>query len=869
MEQVAIKPALKTSAAPDADGSGLRGLSYVGLAFRFASRELRGGLSGFYIFLACIALGVAAIGGVGSASKALTGGLEEQGREILGGDISLSVTQTRISDEERRFLSQFGTISEIATLRAMARTQDSAEQALVEIKAVDGAYPMIGSLDTKAGGKLSDGVVIADPLLLDRLELNVGDPLVVGVKTFTIGDVIANEPDALATGMALGPRLLMMQSDLQQTDLLQPGSIVRWINRIAMAGDPDLASVGAVVEQIKQAYPDNGWRIRSRAEAARGLARNIERFAAFLVLVGLASLITGGVGIANAVQAFIASRQTTIASYKCMGAPSWLIVGIYLAQITFIALIGIAIGLFFASLVPFVLESVIPETMPLASALFHPWELGKAALFGLLAALLFSIRPLLRARSIPATALFRDQVAPIHYHASKMDWLITLGLALMLVGLVLATASVFMVAASFLAGMVVVFVLLRLIAYAIMKGAAKMPRLKRVVPRLAIANLHRPGALTPSVALSLGLGLSLLVTLVLIDLNLQQQLTGSLQEKAPNFFFINIQNNEVDSFEARLDALAPGSERDRVAMLRGRIVSLKGIPASEYKAPEGAGWVLRGDRGLTYSDVLPENSTLAKGEWWPKDYTGKPLVSFDAESAEELGLDIGDVIAVNVLGRTIEAEIHNLRQVEWQSLAINFVMVFSPNTFAGAPHAHLATLSLKPQQGATADTTRQQESAVMKAIVKDFPAVTSVRVGEALDQVNDLVRQLAWGMRAASSLAIIASILVLAGALAAGQRERIYDAVILKTLGASRAQVLAAYSLEYGLLGLITAIFALFIGHVGAYLVLTEVMTMPFTWQPVASALAVLLAMVLTIFLGLVGTWSSLNRKPAQILRNG
>ena len=847
--------------------------SSIKLACRFALRELRGGLGGFYIFLACIALGVAAIGGVGSASRALTGGLEEQGRQILGGDISLSAIHTRLNDEQRSFLSHYGRFGELASLRAMARTENADQQMLVEIKAVDEVYPMVGSLKTVGGEGLTRGEVLVDPVLLERLGLKTGDPLVIGVKTFTIGDEIAEEPDALATGMALGPRILMVLDDLEETELLQPGAIVRWIGRVAMAGEPDLDRVKGVIEEINQAWPDNGWRIQSRADAAQGLSRNIERFAAFLVLVGLASLITGGVGIANAVQAFVTSRQTTIASYKCLGAPGWLVVGIYLAQIVIIALIGIAIGLFFAALVPFILKVMVPETLPLATALFFPLELGKAALFGLLAALLFSIRPLLRARAIPATALFRDQIAPVHYHARLVDWVIVLALGGLLVGLVLATAQVLMVAASFLAGMAIVFVLLRLIAFVIMRAAARMPRLRRVVPRLAIANLHRPGALTPSVALSLGLGLSLLVTLVLIDLNLQQQLTGNLAERAPNFFFINIQNSEVDRFEERLDALAPEGVRQRVPMLRGRLVSLRGIPASEYEAPEGVSWVLRGDRGITYSQEVPENSTLVEGTWWPGDYDGPPLVSFDAGSARELGLSIGDKLTVNVLGRKIDAEIYNLRQVEWQSMAINFVMVFSPNTFAGAPHAHLATLTLpsSDRKGNALDKgdVRAEESRIMRTVVQEFPAVTSVRVGDALNQVNDLVRQLAWGMRAASSLAIIASILVLAGALAAGQRERIYDAVILKTLGARRRQVVAAYSLEYGLLGLVTALFALGIGHLAAYLVLTKVMDMPFSLQPGASIVAVLMAMVLTISLGLMGTWSSLGRKPAQVLRNG
>ncbi len=843
------------------------------LASRFAFRELRGGLSGFYIFLACIALGVAAIGAVGSASRALTGGLEEQGRTILGGDIALSAIHTRLDESQKANLSRHGAIGEIASMRAMARKEDGSDQMLVEIKAVDDVYPLVGDLVTRSNKSLEQDQLLVDPLLLDRLGLSVGEPLVVGNRSFVIADVIEREPDALATGVAFGPRILMQLSDLEGTGLLQPGSIVRWMSRLALSGQRSQADIQTVIDQIKADYPDAGWRIQSRANAAEGLSRNIERFAAFLVLVGLASLMTGGVGIANAVQAFVTSRQSTIASYKCLGAPGWLVVGIYLLQIVSLALVGILLGLALAALTPLLLALALPDNLPLSSAMVYPLELGKAALFGLLAALLFSIRPLLRARAIPATALFRDQIAPVRYQASWLDWGFLVGFAALLVALVLATAEVVMVATAFLVGMGLVFILLRGVAFVIMKAARNMPRMRHVIPRLALANLHRPGALTPSVSLSLGLGLSLLVTLVLIDLNLQQQLTGNLQEKAPNFFFVNIQNDQVDAFEARLDMLAPGSERARVPMLRGRIVSLKGIDAADYNPPEEARWILRGDRGITYSSTMPENSVLVEGEWWAEDYQGTPLVSFDEESAIELGLEIGDKIAVNVLGRQIEAEIANLRRIEWESMGLNFVMVFSPNTFAGAPHSHLATLTMSEEgarsSGQVVKPIAEREASIMKAIVKEFPAVTSVRVGEALDRVNDLVRQLAWGMRAASSLAVLASILVLAGALAAGQRERIYDAVILKTLGASRMQVLAAYSLEYALLGLVTAVFALIIGHIAAYQVLTQVMSMPFAWQPVLSVMSVLVAMVLTIALGMMGTWQSLNRKPARVLRNG
>ncbi|MCV6545773.1 MAG: FtsX-like permease family protein [Cohaesibacter sp.] len=851
----------------------------LALAVRFARRELRGGLAGFYIFLACIALGVAAIGGVGSASKALTGGLVERGRAILGGDLALTLSHRPIAQEERSFLAKYGAVSELASLRAMARTSDGSDQLLVEVKAVDGSYPTVGDfrlagqaqpakdLEPLFGGndRLDGGVLVAS-LLLDRLGLEIGDQISIGTADVLITGAIGFEPDALATGVGFGPRVLMSLETLQKTDLVQPGSIVRYVTRLTLEGEGSQARLQSLQADLKEAFPDAGWRVQSRGNAAQGLSRNIERFAAFLVLVGLASLITGGVGIANAVRAFVVSRQSVIASYKCLGAPGRLVVLIYLVQITLIALLAIGIGLFFAMLVPFGLALALPDNLPIASQSVFPLELLKAAAFGLLTAWLFSMGPLLRARSIPATALFRDQVAPHMAKNRWQDWLLLGGLAALLVALVLSSAEVMRVAALFLVGMGLVFASLRLIAWLIMALARRLPRVKQVIPRLALGNLHRPGALTPSVSLSLGLGLSLLVTLVMIDMNLQQQLTGNLQEKAPNFFFINIQSHSMDDFETRLKDLAPEGDVQKVPMLRGRIVSLKGIAAADYNPPEEARWILRGDRGITYSHTAPKNSTLVEGQWWDKDYSGKPLVSFDEDSALELGLGLGDEVQVSVLGRMITAEIANLRRIEWESMGINFVMVFSPNAFAGAPHAFLSTLTLSEKSdGALAD----KEAQILKTISADYPTVTSVRVGDALDRVNDLVRQLAWGMRAASLLAVVASILVLAGALAAGQRERIYDAVILKTLGASRLQVLVAYSLEYALLGLVTAGFALLIGNGAAYLVLGQIMDLPFTAQPLVAILTVVIAILVTISLGLAGTLKSLSAKPARILRAG
>ncbi|MCC2651855.1 MAG: glycosyl transferase family 1, partial [Microvirga sp.] len=371
-----------------------------------------------------------------------------------------------------------------------------------------------------------------------------------------------------------------------------------------------------------------------------------------------------------------------------------------------------------------------------------------------------------------------------------------------------------------------------------------------------------PGALTPSLVLSLGLGITLLVTLAIIDTNLTRQLTQSLPQRAPSFFFLDIPNQQADAFEGFLKQQASDAQIERVPMMRGRLVTLGGWPVAEVKAPEDISWVLEGDRGITYAKAPPEGSKVVQGEWWPDNYRGKPLVSFDRKIAEGLGLKIGDEITVNVLGRNISATISNFREVEWRSMGINFVMVFSPNAFAGAPHTHLATVTFPNGSDAALDTR------ILRSSAQAYPMVTSVRVKDALEAVNDVVSQLVMAIRGASSIALIASLLVLAGALAAGHRARLYDAVVLKTLGATRARLLSAYALEYGLLGLATVVFGLLAGSLAAYFIVERVMNLSFTLDLSGAILASALAVLVSVGLGLAGTWRILSQKPAQYLRN-
>ncbi|HEX8168800.1 MAG TPA: ABC transporter permease [Beijerinckiaceae bacterium] len=841
------------------------------LVLRLALRELRGGLKGFGIFLGCIALGVAAIAGVSSISRSLTEGLGREGRKILGGDVTFSLIHREAGEAERAFFAARGRVSSMATMRAMAIAGENGS-GLVEVKAVDASYPTVGDLVTEPAAPVADLLAerdgafgaVADPALLLRLYLKAGDRVTVGAATFDLRASLVSEPDKIASGVGFGPRFLISQAALRATGLLQPGSLVRWTYRLQL---PPAASSNGDLEKIaaaaQKSFPEAGWEIRSRVNADPRFARNIERFSQFLTLVGLTALLVGGVGVANAVRGFVDRKRASIATLKSLGAPGGQVVSLYLVQVLLIAAVGILIGLGVGAALPFLVAALFGGMLPIPiSPTLAPTELALAALYGVLTALAFAIAPLGRAHDVPVSGLFRDQIDPERRFPRRRYLAILTVATAVLVTLAIAAAYDRRIALIFVGAAAFAFALLRIVAGGVMALAKRLPRPRLAIPRLALANLHRPGALTPSLVLSLGLGIALLVTLAVVDANLTRTLTRTLPERAPSFFFLDIPNADAARFDAHLQALAPEAKIERVPMMRGRLVSLKGVPVGEIKASEQVAWVLDGDRGITYTEYLPEGSEVVAGQWWPEGYKGRPLVSFEQKIAEGLGLAVGDDIVVNVLGRNITATVASLRTVEWRTLGINFVMVFSPNTFAGAPHTHLATVTFPNG----ADGPR--DAAILRETAKAYPAVTSLRVKEALDAFNDIVAQLVMAIRGASSIALLASLLVLAGALAAGHRARLYDAVILKTLGATRARLLAAYALEYGALGLATAVFGLIAGTAAAWYVVTRVMNMSFSAELSGAVLAAALAVVVAITLGLASTWRILSQKPAPYLRN-
>lgn len=836
----------------------------LALWLRFAARDLRSGLQGFWIFLTCLALGTGTIAIIGSLTAAIERGLDEQGQPLLGGDLEFALIHRETTPEEQAFITTKGQVSKVATVRAMAVAGENAT--LIEAKAVDGNYPLYGEVKLEGGMTLAealatkDGVsgAAADPLLMGRLGIKAGDRIKLGSIEVAVRALIAQEPDRLSDGVILGPRLLLTEDTLRKTGIVQPGSLITWRYRVKT---PDTAhdAVKAVVKQAEEQFKDSGWRVRTRQNAAAGADGFIERLGYFMTLVGLASLIVGGAGIANAVQAFVTRKMGSIATLKCLGASSRDVLGIYLTQILLVGAIAIAIGIAAGAVAPILVAKLLGNILPLpVSTGVEVRPLLFAAALGFLTTIAFALWPLAHTRLVPASALFRSRIAPVHGWPG-MGALIAIGVALALIaGLTFLSFENTKVTGYFLGGLVASFVVLLGLARLIIAGARRMPRSASAIWRYAIGNIHRPGSAAASVIMALGLGLTLFVTLALTDRSISSELRSGIPEKAPAFFFLDVRNDQLRAFRDAVSKEPGVTHVNNSPMLRGRVVAVKGVPAEKVNASAESNWALRGDRGLTYAETLPEGSKLVEGEWWPANYMGPPLVSLVDEIASGIGVKIGDEITVNVLGREITAKVANLREVNWRSFGINFVMVFSPNTLKGAPHSHIVTVEMNGGD----------EAQLLNKMARAYPSVTAVRVKDALDMVSGLLGQMLTAIRGANVLTLLTGILVLAGALAAGLSERLYEAVVLKTYGASKRQLMGAFALEYAGLGLAAALFGLAVGSAASWFLARFILEMPWSFSAPTAVLTALIATLVTVAAGLAVTWTALSAKPAPFLRN-
>ncbi|MBR0673734.1 ABC transporter permease [Neoroseomonas soli] len=828
----------------------------LSLALRFARRDLRGGVKGLRIVLACLALGVAAITAVGTLRAGVEAGIHADGARILGGDVEVASQQGPLPGAAQDWLAaRAARLSRVTAMRAMAVAPDG-ERTLVELKAVDAAYPLFGEFVLDPPGRLAPGEIAVERVVADRLGVQPGATIRLGDARFTLRGVIAAEPDKVTSPSILGPRAMIALADLPATGLVQPGSLVTWEYRLAL---PEGADRRAVAEALREAFPQNGWRVRTSDAAAPAVNRFVDRAAFFLTLASLTALLVGGIGVATGVQSWLDQRARTIATLRCLGASRGVIFATYLMQVLALSAFGIAVGLVAGFALTAAGAAVLADALPVPPRLaLYPQVLGLAALYGLLTAVAFALWPLGRAMEIPGAALFRDTLQPSGARPRLALVAGTVAAGGLLGALVIGTAENRAFAMFFVGGALGTLLLFRFGAFGLMALARRFRGVRRPALRLGLANLHRPGAPTPLILVSLGIGLTTLAAVALIEGNLRRQISEQLPAAAPNFYFIDIQSDQARDFDRVAAAQPTVSEVKRVPSLRARIVAVNGVPAEQVRTTPETAWALRGDRGLTYAETPPEGTRIVAGQWWAPNYRGAPLVSFDANLARGWGIGLGDTITVNVLGRDIPLTIASLRDIEWRGLGLNFVLVASPGLLEAAPHTHIATLR--------SDTAR--EGAVLRAISEAFPNISGIRVRDALEQVAALLGRIGTALSATASLTLAAGALVLAGAVAAGQRRRVRDAVVLKTVGATRAQIRRAFLVEFGLLGVTAGVIAAAAGTAAAWGVVRFVMGGEWVFLPGTLAVTVLACTALTLAFGYAGTALALRARAAPLLRN-
>jgi putative ABC transport system permease protein len=825
--------------------------------WRIARRDLATRIRGLRLLAVCLFLGVATLAAIGSLTRGITSELEVRGQTILGGDVEFSLPQREATADEMAGFRRVGAPSATVRMRAMANAPGG-DALLSELKAVDNAYPLYGTMRLESGarqGPPPPGSIWIGKDLASRLDLEVGGGVKFGEKTFRIDGIIAEEPDRLGEGFTLGPVAIIGLADLPATQLIQPGSLYESKYRVRLPGSANPEAIG---KALTAEFPEAGWDITDRSNGAPGTRRFIERMGQFLSLVGLAALVIAGIGVGNGVASYLAGKRPGLATLKVLGADSAAVLRIYGLQILAVAAVSILAGLIVGAIAPVAIGAIAGDVLPVRPGFaLYPLPLAVSAAYGLLIAIAFALPPLAATKHIPAAGLYRATVD----RAARIDRPALAAVAaafLAIVALAVGTAREPLFALGFIGAAVGLLLILVGLGWLVRRTASRLPRPRRPLFRLALANLHRPGAATGALVVALGLGLTLFVTLAAIQTSITAEIARTVPQRAPSFFVLDVPRDGAAGFRSLVTKAAPDAQINMIPALRGSVTEFRGQRVDELaELPEGA-WVLRGDRGLTYSPVLPNGSELVSGKWWAADYKGPPLVSVEEEVAASLGLKIGDTLSVNVLGVEVQARVASTRTVSWDNFGLNYVLVFSPGTFDAAPHNMVATVAVGPEA----------EVELARSIPRAFPSASLIAVRDVVSQVTTLLTQMSQAIAAAASIAILAGIAVLIGAIAASRERRVYDSVILKLLGATRGQILGAQAMEYAVLAAILAVLALGLGLIAARYVVVSLFDFTFAPDPFIVGATLIGGAGLAFLIGIAGSWPLLSAKPAQALRS-
>ena len=841
-------------------------------AIRIGLLDMRGDLRRFVLLVVCLAVGTALISGVNSVGASITRAIDDGAAELMGGDVELSRADRFATADELATMQGLGTVSTIVdtNLRAQSATTD----AFVDLSAVGDTYPLLGQVvspQLPAGQSLHaflapvDEVhgALLDPVLFDQLGLAIGDSFGLGGTEFEVRGTLTRLPDGPVRGFRLGLTAVITDDGFAGiSDRTSPlPGLGTWYRYKLLLDDRDAA---AGKEALEATFADSGWTVRSARDGLGQMVRYYDLFMRFLVIVGLGSLLIGGVSVWTGMQAYIAERASVIAILRSMGATGWRVFVHFFAQVTALAAVGIGIGLLVGGGAAYAVLPLIGRAVGIdLAATLHLQPLLVAAAAGFVTAFAFSYLPLQQAQTIRPVWLFRAKglsAPPIDWRALILSWHVLPLVAAALAFFILAwlmTGDAALVAAFGLASAAAA-ILFQLFIRAAQGGIARLPHSRFRFLRHSLRSISGSGQNAASVVVSAGLALAMLIVVLVLQTNLRQEFLGASAFDVPTLVASDLFPDEVDALAA---ASGAGTDIPRFVatpMLRGALTEIAGQPADSVRTrgPE-ATFLLAGEVPLTFRSELPASSRVTSGEWWPAGYDGPALVSLHQSLRSGLGVNLGDTLTFTIFGEPITATIASFRDYSWQG-GIDFLATFSPGVIDAFPTTLFATVTAAPGR----------EEAVERQLAASFPDIRFIKIGDTLKQITDALSQLSFAAVLVGGLAVGNGLLVLVGSLATGRRQREADAVITKVLGATRFELLAAAFTQYLILATLAALPAVLVGSGLGWLVSMVMLNVDFILDGDALLVVLFLAIVITACLGALTIARAASMRPARLLRD-
>ncbi len=841
-------------------------------AIRIGLLDMRGDLRRFLLLVVCLAVGTALISGVNSVGSSITRAIDDGAAELMGGDVELSRADRLATDEERAIMAGFGAVSTIVdtNLRAESATGD----AFVDLTAIGPTYPLLGQVvspQLPAGQSVHQFLApvadihgaLIDPLLLDQLGLAIGDSFGLGGTEFQVRGTLTKLPDGPVRGFRLGLTAVVTDAGFASvSDRTSPlPGLGSWFRYKLLLNDRDAEAGKAALEA---AFADSGWTVRSARDGLGQMVRYYDLFMRFLVIVGLGSLLIGGVSVWTGMRAYIAERASVIAILRSMGATRSRIFIHFFAQVAALAAVGVGIGLLIGGGAAFAVLPIIGRAVGIdLAATVHAQPLLVAAAAGLVTAFAFSYLPLQQAQTIRPVWLFRAKglaAPPVEWRALLLSWQVLPLIAAAIAFFALAwlmTGDAVLVAAFGLASAASA-VLFQLFIRAIQLGLARLPEPRSRIPRHALRAISGSGQNAASVVVSAGMALAMLIVVLVLQANLRQEFLGASAFDAPTLVASDLFPDEVESLAAMAGAGTDIPRFVATPMLRGALTEIAGQPAASVRTrgPE-ATFLLAGEVPLTYRTALPASSRITSGEWWPADHTSPALVSLHQSLRSGLGVDLGDTLTFTIFGEPITATIASFRDYSWQG-GIDFLATFSPGVIDAFPTTLFAAVTALPGR----------EEAVERQLATDFPDIRFIEIGDTLKQITDALSQLSFAAVLVGGLAVGNGLLVLVGSLATGRRQREADTVITKVLGATRLELMATAFMQYLILATLAALPAILLGIGLGWLVSMLMLNVDFTLNADALTVVLLVAIAITACLGAMTILRAASARPARLLRD-